>query len=309
MKILTALEFSVILVSIIYGAKWVIDPSGDFEPIIAFCAILIASIDIGRRHYKKSKVPLKSPKPEKIENYPSERNPSDINKLPSFKFASSCSFFDQRFSQAFPGIREGKWFEGSQAVERLGILLEQPLKFSLPSDGCIVPVGWQRGGNMTFNDFSIIDKSTVLIDSKELKVKRIYAGFMPNYKQLFVYLEAEEMPVIGLYEKTNEDFEEILKCFGYVWEEYGLYKGTHPISRAEYDDNAAIIMGKPVSLGGESKIRTRYISPYNMIISASASSLNQPLFDEILESYMNRLLKNEDCIEEFMRVVKKLPSQ
>lgn len=39
--------------------------------------------------------------------------------------------------------------------------------------------------------------------------------------------------------------------------EYGLYKGKHVVSRAEYDDNAAVIRGKPVRLGRDVELRER----------------------------------------------------
>lgn len=310
MKILSAIEVVVIIVAAIYGIRWILNPDGQFEPIIAFCAILVSSIDLWRRHSYKSEpsVPDTERKPIKQEVITQTNKFVEEDQLPSFQFASSCAFFAQRFSQAFPGIRQGQWFESVQAVERLKILFEHPLKYSRLDGGWITPIGWQRDGNMTIDDFRVIDKNTVIIDSKELKVKRIYAGFMSNYKQLFVYLEVDEMPAIGIYEHSPEQMQESKEYFGYVWEEYGLYKGQHPVTRAEYDDNAAIIMGKPVKLDGNCEIRIRYLTPYNIIISASSSSINQSSFDENLKSYMNRMLEGEDCMKEFIDEVKTLPS-
>lgn len=310
MNKLTIAEVGIIIVAIIFGIRWMIDPNGQFEPIIAFCAILISGLDLWRRHstetIDKTKVTH-----EIIESNDSANTNENIENetgLPTFKLANSCAFFEQRFSQAFPGLRQTKCFEGKQAVERLQILLAQPLKFSLPDGGWITPIGWQRDGNMTIDDFKVIDDNTVIIDCKELKVKRICAVYMSNYKQMFVYLEADKMPAIGVYEHTEKSINEAIDYYGYAWEEYGLYKNTHPITRAEYDDNAAIIMGKPVNLKGECEIRIRYLTPYNMIISASSSSLNQSLFDERLKTYMNRMLKGEDCMDDFINEVKSLPS-
>lgn len=149
----------------------------------------------------------------------------------------------------------------------------------------------------------------MIVDAKELTVKRIYAAHTQNYKQLFVYLEAKPSAATGLYPRTHEEFNSALQEFGYVWEEYGLFKDTHKVTRAEYDDNAAQIMGTVVPLKGECELRIRYLTPYNFIICAQASPINNHKFDRTLESYMNRLLKGEECIEEFMGAVKRLPSK
>ena len=302
------LEVLVIFFAAIYCLLWVFNPQGNFEPVVALCAIIGSGFDLWRRNSSQSQVQV-SPGPiEQSKPVEKTRPIRTTETLPTFCHTSSCAFFAERFAQAFPGIRAGEWFEGYSAIERLKILLEQPLKYSRPDDGWIEPVGWQRNGNMPFSDFELLSKDTVLIDSKEIKVRKIYAGYMSNYKQLFVYLEADAMPAVGVYEHTQSSLEESKECFGYAYEEYGLYKGAHPVTRAEYDDDAALIMGKPVKLHGDVKIRIRFLSSYNMVISATGSCLNQTIFDEKLRAFMDRMLAGDNCMPEFEEEVRKLPS-
>jgi hypothetical protein len=308
MSKITLIEITVLLVAIIYCIQWIVDPDGNFEPIIALCAILITSIDIWRRHFTKTNDVGDIETVKDLDEVDLPTNTINDYDLPAFDFSNSCSFFAARFSQAFPGLRRKTWFEGPKAVERLKILLSQPLLYSRPDNGWVKPIGWLRDGNMPFDDFEVIDRNTVIIDSKELKVKKICAVFMMDYKQLFVYLESEKMQATGVYERTHEDYKNSFANFGYVYEEYGLYKDSHYVTRAEYDDNAAVIMGKPISLEGQCKIRTRYLTPYNMVITASGSSINQISFDETLEAYMNRMINGEECMDSFIEEVKSLPS-
>lgn len=300
------LEILIIFFAIIFGVKWVINPASPIEPIISLCTILITGIDVLRRSYATPKIieaPL-DPKPK-----PTERKPIEAskNELTGFKHGNSCAFFSERFSLAFPGIREPKWFYGQRAIERLSILLDMPLKYSLPENAWIAPISWIRDGQMPIEQFEKIDDETVLIETKELKIKRIFACPMQNYKSQFVYLEAHAMPSTGLYPSTVVNHDKILQDFGYVWEEYGLFKGIHPITREEHDDNAAVIMGKPVKLHGESKIRTRYTSPYNMLICATGSTINQAEFDSQLEEYLNSMLEGKECMNELIEAIKILP--
>ncbi len=308
MNRLIFIEVLLAVVAVIYGIRWVLDPQGNFEPVIALCTIFAFGLDVFRRYSADSQLQQPPNKQEHSDITEVTEKKEQPESLPAFRYSSSCAFFAERFSNAFPGIRSGTWFEGHRAIERLSILLEQPLEFSRGDDGWIEPIGWQRNGNMPFSDFKLLSKDTLLIDSKELKVRRIYAGYMANYKQLFVYLEADAMPPVGVYEHTQSSIEDSKNVFGYAYEEYGLYKHSHPITRAEYDDNAAVIMGKPVKLNNEVEIRIRHLSPYNMVISATGSCLNQSLFDGKLVEYMNRMLAGENCMGEFEDDVRKLPS-
>lgn len=229
------------------------------------------------------------------------------NTLPSFTHASSCAFVAQRFAGAFPGVRKYEWFNGQDAVKRLAILLKQPLRFSFRNGGEVAPFWWLRFDNNSIDDFKVLTPTSVLIDGKELNVKRICAVHLQNYKHLFVYLEAEPSTPTGLHQHTQDDFNEAIKLFGYDWEEYGIFKGTHLIPRSHYDDNSTVIDGEVVSLEGKCELRTRYLSKYNFIICAGDSPINDSRFDQSLKDYMDRLLQGDECLLELRETVKQLP--
>lgn len=131
----------------------------------------------------------------------------------------------------------------------------------------MTPIWWFRFGNNAIDHFETLTNTSVLIDHQEINVSRICAVHSENYKNLFVYLEADPSPPTGLYPRTEAEFDEALSNFGYVWEEYGLFRGTHLVSRGtEYDDGSTVIDGAVVPMNGECLIRTRYISKYNLII-------------------------------------------
>lgn len=130
---------------------------------------------------------------------------------------------------------------------------------------------------------------------------------MGDYKQLFVYVESERLPPTGLDSHILENYDHIKDLSGYVDEEYVLYKGEHRITRAEYDDGACVLMGKPVKLDGECELRLRYLSPYNMVICANDSSLNQSSFDAALKEHMNALLDDKSRLPELIESVRSLP--
>lgn len=228
-------------------------------------------------------------------------------KLPLFAYASDCAFFAQRFSQAFPGVREPEWLQTTEAVKRLKILLNPPLLFALPDGGKIHPIWWLRGGNNSIDNFRGLNQTTVLIDHQEINVKRICAVYSQTYKNLFVYVEADPSLPTGLYPRTQESFNAVLKNFGYVWEEYGLFKNSHLVTRSQYDDNSALILGEVIPLNEECELRIRYISKYNFVICANGSPINNHHFDQTLEKYMNQLLQGEDCLAELCEQIKHLP--
>lgn len=300
------LEKALIFIALLLGVKWIINPSGAYEPAISLCTTFIAGIDIWRRSRASNNGGEASI--DSAEGHEASSYDDVVPEVPAFRHGNSCAFFAERFSLAFPGIREPKWFYGRQAIERLSILLDGPLKYSLPERAWIAPITWIRDGQNAIEQFKVIDGDTVLIETKELKIKRICACPMQNYRQIFVYVEAHGMPSTGLYPSVVDDYNKILEKYGYVWEEYGLFNGSHMITRQEHDDNAAIIMGRPVRLDGKSVVRTRYTSPYNMLICATGSSINQVEFDRRLEGYLNSILQGKDCIPDLIDSVKALPS-
>jgi len=272
---LIIIEALIILGCILLAFLWINNPSGNYEPTIVLLTSILILIDIYRRYRKRSR-------PSRI-NTPREQdgNANQIEELDedtiyssvenadsSVSPRSSTVFFYERFTSAFPGIRGIQYFKGKKAIERLSIVLKPPLVFEV-DEYILTPIWWWRGGNLPIKRFRRLNRNTVLMGSEELKIKKVAAVNNGAYYHCFLYIEIKPMKCTGLYKKrTNSDMEKIIEDFGYDWEEYGLYKGNTKITRAEYDDNAAMIKGKIVDLDDDVELRVRYTTPYNFLIAA-----------------------------------------
>lgn len=214
--------------------------------------------------------------------------------------------FSSRFRQAFPGLRGIRWFDDPEIIaERLGILLQNPL---IAEEGQLA--GWWRGPqNLHIDSFEHVEGSHFLMDADELNIRRS-AAFNPNiYDRCFVYVETAADQPTGLYPSTEEEIRNQIETFGYASEEYGLVDGTLPVTRAEYDDGAAVIDGRPVDIRGRVVLRERHITPYNFLIAPFSSPINNNAFDDVLRDYLSRLLRGEDVFAEMCAAAMKLPKR
>lgn len=187
---------------------------------------------------------------------------------------------------------------------RLGKLLEQPLDFR---DGS--PIWWWRDGNLYIHSFKSIGNGLYLMGCEELQIKKIAAVNKGEYYQKFVYVESERMEPTGLYPVTQEQISAWTEQHGYYWEEYGLYRGETMVTRAEYDDNAAVINDALVELGGDVELRVRYITPYNFLIAAQESPINNGGFDRRLKDLLNTMLSDDEAIDVLSQEILKLPKK
>jgi hypothetical protein len=230
------------------------------------------------------------------------------NELPSMHGLSSTAEFWQRFAGAFPGVRGIEWFnEQNHVSARLKILLEKPLRYK---DG--TPVWWWRNGNNSITSFEIREDGTYLFDVTEYQISRIAAVNPGPYKYCFVYVECNAMPPIGLYDTTAARIAEVERgehYWSYCWEEYGLLDKTRFIKREEYDDGATVIDGVPVDNEGRAELRVRYVTPYNFIIAAHGSPINNQDFDQHLEQILDEMLHGADRLPHLMDAVMRLPSR
>lgn len=219
-------------------------------------------------------------------------------------FDSSTPFFDYRFGKAFPGIRGVKEFTDSkECVDRLQILLKKPLNGKKLGG----PIWWIRGsGNCDISRFERVTDDKFLMDGDEIKVKRIVVYAAGEYYKKFVYVETYPEEETGLYTKDDALVEEWTEKYGYYYEEYAEYENKK-VTRAEYDDGAAVIDGKVVDLNGKAKLRTRYITPYNFIICAHFNPMNSSVYDDMLGKLLNGILKGQNSVEEIVETVKKMP--
>jgi hypothetical protein len=214
----------------------------------------------------------------------------------NWEVASTAVIFDGRLRDAFPGLRSIQRLEGDEAIDRLLILLRHPLGVAL-NKRRVYPFWWFRGrSNSTVREFERLDTDRVLMNNIELQVEYIVAvrAFSAEDRN-FVYVQVLPENPTGLY-KYSEGWidgylqERLERNWGYYfYEEYGIWKDRF-ITREEYDDNAAMIDGKPTDIGG-AKPRVRYLTPYNFVICGQQHVLNNTgevdmqttkLMDEIL---------------------------
>ena len=92
---------------------------------------------------------------------------------------------------------------------------------------------------------------------------------------------------------------------GYLAEEYAIYDG-HLVSRAEYDDGAALIGGKPCRIPG-AELRIRYLTPYNLLVASQECPVNNSPFDLRFEDIMNGILSGKATLDELAGEIRALP--
>lgn len=225
---------------------------------------------------------------------------------PSLNGGEPIVEFSDRFQRAFPGLRGVEWFENAETIaERLDILLAPPLRYK---EGNVA--GWWRGPqNLHIEDFRHVEGSHFRMDVDELNISRIAAVNPGIYYRTFVYVEVRADEPTGLYSASDEDIQRCIENFGYANEEYGLVDDKLPVTRAEYDDGAAMINGKPVDIADRVKLRNRFISPYNFVLAPPMSPINNGEFDYEFQNYLNRLLQGEDVFEPMCNAIEALPKR
>lgn len=211
--------------------------------------------------------------------------------LPSMGWRPDTDFFAERFAQAFPGLRSITWFDDPAAIAmRLDKLLEPPLDFA---EG--TPIWWLRGpSNLHIESYRRLDDRLVLLNWEELRVRSIAACPNQAYQRVFVYLEAEGVEPTGLYPHDEESTKRAVEVMGYDSEEYAIFD-EKLIKREEYDDGAALIDGKLIDTRGKMELRIRHLTPYNIIIAANGSPLNNSTFDARLETLLNGALASREA--------------
>lgn len=220
-------------------------------------------------------------------------------------------FHHERFAAAFPGVRGLSEISNPvEAVARLSILLRPPLRWVWEVEhgytAAASPLWWWRGlGNMPIDRYSVVSANEILLDCYEFPIRRVVAANNGGYWHSFVYVETEPKPSIGLHEKNPESDSKMSELFGYVHEEYGLYNGR-PVTRAEYDDGAAIIDGKPQQIPG-AQLRVRYTTPYNFVIASQESPINNSHFDTRFDGILNDILKGKASVQQLANEVRQLP--
>lgn len=218
-------------------------------------------------------------------------------------------FFSNRFKNAFPGVRGFQWInDPSKAVYRLSILLKPPLMFDKWSDfSDPKPIWWFRGtSNSPVVSFKKLSDTKCLINQKELEISRLGVYQSETYYRQFVYIETTPDKQTELYHLGEKDIERMIENFGYAREEYGIING-YEVKREEFDDGAAEIDGQIIESDGNSEQRIKYLSKYNLIISAKFSPYNSKVCDKLTEPIFNGIVKDEKTFNDLIKVLKELP--
>ena len=240
-------------------------------------------------------------KPKKIV---SSNNTIVNDSLDIDMFDCTTPFFDYRVAKAFPGDRGLKIYDNPEECnKRLAVLLRYPLEGKHLGD----PVWYFRGSSCFYiKKYQQLSPTKCLLDINELELERIAIYKSDLYFRDFVYVETKADNPIGIYKEQNADTIELLrKELGYYTEEYGIYE-NHPITRAEYDDGAAVIDGNLIDFGDKAQLRVRYLTKYNFVICAKFHPFNSPEGDTLTRKYLDNILNGNCTIEEFAEASKKL---
>ncbi len=234
-----------------------------------------------------------------------------------YAFAEPIIYFSERMSKAFHGKRGLVTYTRSRDIKRcINNLLSQPLKLKkIDGNGSFPLFWWFRGSSAMYIDkYRWLGNRHLLINELELNVRKVVAYVDPSgrYYGQYVYIETDADRPTGLYrENTEEEIQSCEKELGYYYEEYGVFKLFRFINKSvtltEFDDGHTTWGGKLMSPSREDcEHRTRFLTPYNLIISSQESSFNCPQFDGS-DDFFNKLLRKEITIEEFNDYMKKFP--
>ncbi|MEO8172029.1 MAG: glycosyltransferase family 4 protein [Sediminibacterium sp.] len=210
-------------------------------------------------------------------------------------------FFASRLAAAFPGIRGLEWINDPKVViQRLKILLAAPLAFTIypgrddDVGGTTKPIWWFRAGeSMDIEDFESLSETKCMIGGIELEIDKIAVYRSQMHYRSFVYLKAKAEQSALPNTDIAQRIESQLSYKEYAEEEFALYKGQ-AITREEFDDGSAIIDGRPVRFTEHPDLRTRFLTPFNMLICSQTSVYNTHSADSMLQDIMDGLLDEEN---------------
>lgn len=235
----------------------------------------------------------------------------------NWKGVNPSIIFDGRLRDAFPGLRGVQKFQNEKAIERLQVLLREPLFVDLNDLGVgqIIPFWWLRGqATMHIQGFERLDANRMLLNIEELRIKYIVAvrEFSAEERN-FVYVHAMPEKPTGLYKYPRGWLKKYLQHhldegWGYYfYEEYGLWNNKL-ITRQEHDDGAAVIDGSPIRTS-ESKLRVRYLTSYNFVICGQDHVLNSvlPNVDETATKILDEILLGTKTVDNLIEFIAKLP--
>lgn len=216
-------------------------------------------------------------------------------------------FFSGRLSKAFPGVRGLRWFsEPKEIIERLKLLLAKPLSFNKYPDGNFMkggiatPIWWFRGGaSMPIKEFEVLSETRCRFGSNELEIDKVavYRCSRP-YKE-FIYLKTKGVPALEDSEETALSIAAQLSYRKYASENYALYRGEI-IKDEEREDGAMFRDGKIIYFEERPVARTRFLTPYNIIICAQSSTYNSSQADRFFAPLLDDWLTKDEELEKII---------
>lgn len=186
---------------------------------------------------------------------------------------------------------------------RLGRLLGGELRV-----GQSTPIWMFRGGiSIGIKQFRQIGPETFLIGNHELKVSRVALCESPLYYRNFVYVECEGLTPTGIEARASERLKEAIEEGRSIYEEYGITDDGLLVTREEYDDGAAERDGKIIDTVGRTEVRVRYLTPFNFVLCAQMSPINNTQYDRRMGELLDGILAGQDLLPTIIAEVNKLP--
>lgn len=220
---------------------------------------------------------------------------SQENKSKKYDWLDSDILFAQCIAQTFPGNRDVVWYDSAVAVRRLNLFFENLRKQEPTGDA----VWWRRGYQaFSVKNAEILDVDKIFLGNDRFKISRMAVFVSPSYYKHFIYIEADAEATTGLYSEITDSYiEENKKSKGYIDEEYGEFNGKL-ISRQEYDDGASVHENNVIQHNGQAKLRVRYLTKVNFILTPKNSPYNNKKFEMNSVELFNEALYNEESIHE-----------
>ena len=141
-------------------------------------------------------------------------------------------------------------------------------------------------------------------DELEIDKLAVYRG--EDSCRDFVYVETKPEKAIGIYNYSEDHFNEQMDKGGFCYEEYGLFDSI-PISKEEYDDGATLIDGRIVETVEKAVLRVRYLSKYNFVIASQLSPINSQAVDDKLQLLLGGMLKGLRNMDDLLGLIESLP--
>jgi hypothetical protein len=169
------------------------------------------------------------------------------------------------------------------------------------------PIWYWGHGDLHIERFEILADGITLMNNHELDIEEIAAINKGQYYETYVYVKTRASKPSGVYDDYFY-IDDMAEWAGRATEELGLYDGRY-ITRAEFDDGATIIDGKPVDVRSSSELRVRFLTPANFLIAAQNAPINVTNFDLERSRLLKGILNGTHTLDDLLDAVLNLPKR